>query len=60
MVSLTQLYNERKKMHKEKCKKYSLRRKGAPGSITELRPEFRERNRLKKSLMLNGIKGVVS
>ena len=39
---------------------YNLRRKGAPGSGIELTPVFKETNRLKKSLMLNGINGVVT
>jgi hypothetical protein len=37
----------------------SLRRKLAPGSRLELNPVFMDINRLKKSLMLNGIKGVM-
>jgi hypothetical protein len=37
----------------------SSRRKGAPGSGMELSPVFKETNRLKKSLMLKGIKGMV-
>lgn len=38
---------------------YNLRRKGVPGSGMELNPLFKEINRLKKSLVLNGIKGAV-
>lgn len=39
---------------------YSLMRKGALGSVKELNPVFKEINRLKKSLVLNGIKEIVT
>jgi hypothetical protein len=39
---------------------YSLRRKGALASIIELSPVLKEIKSLKKSLKLNGIKGVVT
>ena len=38
---------------------YSLRRKGAPGRVMELSPVLKEIKSLKKTPMLNGIKGVV-
>ena len=49
---------KRKKLSKEKYKMYSLRRKETPGSRLELK-QSKEINRLKKSLMLNGMKGVL-
>ena len=39
---------------------YISRRKGTPGSVIELSPMFKEIKSLKKSLVLNGIKGVVT
>jgi hypothetical protein len=45
-----QIYNKRLKISKKKYKKYSRGRKGAPGNV----------NRLKKSQMLSGVKGVVT
>jgi hypothetical protein len=39
---------------------YSLRRRGAAGTVTELSPVFKETKGLKKSLVLNGIEGVVT
>ena len=44
---------KRRKLSKEKDKLYSLRTKGAPGSITELNPVLRELN-LKNKLTLHG------
>ena len=35
---------------------FSLRRKGAPGSVIELSAGLKEIKHLKKNLMLNGIK----
>jgi hypothetical protein len=46
---LTQIYNEKSKLGKENYKIYSWRRKEARRSV----------NRLKKALMLSGIKGGV-
>lgn len=51
---------KRSKLSKEKYKMYSLMRKGALGSVKELNPVFKEINRLKKSLVLNGIKEIVT
>ena len=39
---------------------YIVRRKGTPGSVIELSPMFKEIKSLKKSLVLNGIKGVMT
>lgn len=50
----------------QKYKKYSLRRKGAPGSGMHLNPVFKEikekikENIQRKGLMFSGIKGVVT
>jgi hypothetical protein len=38
---------------------YSLRRKGAPGSVKDLSPVLQEVKSLKKSLMINRIMEVV-
>lgn len=51
---------KRSKLHKEKDKINSLRRKGAPGSVMELDLVLNDIKTLKKSLMLNGIKGAVN
>lgn len=49
---------KRSKLDKGKYRTYSLRRKGAPGSVMEPSPVLKEiKNKLKRSLMLNGIKG---
>jgi hypothetical protein len=52
-----QIYNERENAEKEKkCKIYNLRRKGLSGSGIELNSLFKEINRLKNVLTLDGIK----
>lgn len=38
---------------------YRLKRKGATVSVKELRPVLKEINRLKKSLMLKEVRGMV-
>lgn len=43
---------------KEKYKMYSLKGKGAPGSVEDLSPVFKEIKCLKKSLMLKGTKRI--
>jgi hypothetical protein len=50
---------KRSKLSKEKYNVYSLVRKGVLGSIMELSPLLKEINILKKSKMLNEIKGVM-
>jgi hypothetical protein len=49
--------NKKKQAEQGKYKMYSLRRKWVPGSGMELNPIFKEMNRLKKSLILNEVKG---
>ena len=44
---------ERSKLSKQRYEMYSLKRKGAPGSVTELSPVLKG----KKMLLLDGIKG---
>lgn len=39
---------------------YTTRRKGAPENRMELNPMFKDMQNLKKSWMLNGLKGVVT
>jgi hypothetical protein len=57
VASLMQIYNERENAEKEKkCKIYNLRRKGLSGSGIELNSLFKEINRLKNVLTLDGIK----
>ena len=51
---------KRIKLSPETYKMCSSRRKGAPGSRMKLSPVFKEIKRLKQSLVLNGIKGVVT
>lgn len=47
-------------MSKKKNKMCSSRRNGAPGSGVELYLVYKGINRLKKNLMLDGIKGMVT
>ena len=57
MFTVKKIYNEKKQA--EQGKKYKIRssrRKGAPGDRMKLNPVFKEINRLKESLILNGIK----
>jgi hypothetical protein len=48
------------KLSKKNYKMYSLRRKGAPGSLVALNPMFKEIKRLMKSLVSGEIKRVVT
>ena len=55
-----QIYNAKEQDEQEKNEKvYSLRRKGVLGSVMELNPVLKEIQMLKKTIVLNGIKGVV-
>lgn len=51
---------KRSKVDKRKYKMYNFSRKGAPGSIMELRSVLKETKGLKKSPTLNGIKEVIT
>lgn len=52
---------KRNKFDKEKCKMYSLRREEAPGNaLLEPSAVLKEIKCLKESLLLKGIKGVVT
>lgn len=55
-----QVYNEKEQTEQGKIQNVGLRRKGAPGRVIELRTVLKQINRLKKSLILNGIKGMVN
>jgi hypothetical protein len=56
-----QIYNAKEQDEQEKNEKvYSLRRKGVLGSVMELNPVLKEIQMLKKTIVLNGIKGVVT
>ena len=50
---------KRSKLNKESHKMYNLRKKGAQENEMQIIPKFKEMNRLRKSLMLNVIKGVL-
>jgi hypothetical protein len=50
----------RSHLNKGKQKMYSSRRKGTPGSGVELNPQFKEIKKTRKSLMLEGIKGMAA
>ena len=45
MASLMQIYTEKKQAEEGKCKVYSLRRKGVPGSISRLKKSLRPRDK---------------
>jgi len=48
-ITLVQIYDERNNLDKEKYKMCSLRRKGAPGKLTELSHEFKEIKSLRQA-----------
>ena len=58
VFTLMKICNEKEQA--EKGKMYNSRRKGALGSRMMANPVFKEINRLRKILMLNGIKAVVT
>ena len=51
---------KRSKLSKESYNMYNWRRKGSIGNGMELKPLFKEINRLKKNMTLNGIKEVMN
>lgn len=56
-----QIYNAKDQDEQGKIQNvFSLTRKGAPGNVIELSPVFKETECLKKSLMLSGVKGVLT
>ena len=55
-----QIYNEKEQLRKKNYKMKSLRKKGAPGRVTELNLVFKEIKRLEKSQMLGRAKGAVN
>lgn len=59
VLILMRIYNKKESTEQKKLKMYNQRRKGAPGSGMQRSPVFKEINRPKKSLVLNGIRRVV-
>lgn len=56
-----QIFNEKEHVGQEEIQNVQCEEKGAPGKgVLEPSPEFKEIKCLKKSLILNGMKGVVT
>lgn len=57
---IMKIYNEKEQDEKGKVQMYSSRGKLALGSEKEIKPLFKEINRLMKILVINKIKGMVT
>lgn len=57
---IMKIYNEKEQDEQGKVQMYSSRGKLAQGSEKEIKPVFKEINRLMKILMINEIKGMVT
>lgn len=60
VITLMHACNEKERAGQREIKMYSLERKGAPGSIMKLSPVLKSIKSLKKTLMLNVVKGAVT
>ena len=58
VITLMKIYNEKIKQDKKDKQKEKFEEKIIPGNVLEPSPVFKERKRLKKNWVLNGVKGV--